>query len=141
MPNKRSRRKKTQNFHCPYCSRRLWRTGNKKYYLFYQGISEIKNYLNISRKRAMCLACQNNTYVDRDRWVEEFFCEKHYQLWMVLSRDDKGRISARLASDNDWRRTTGTINPDLPNPSVSQFSYRMSRRAGYPKIKDKTFNL
>ena len=52
MPNKRSKRKKSQQFDCIYCQQRLWRLGSSKHYLFYTEASEIKQRLNISRKNA-----------------------------------------------------------------------------------------
>ncbi len=129
MPNKRSRRKKVQNFCCTYCERRLWRLGSSKHHLFYREASEIKQHLNIPRKNAIFLAAKG-VYIDHNSWIEEFFCGDHGKMWLLVSKQADGSLAAVLPSHKDWSRTTGTLNPDTPNPSVSEFSYRMSRRTG-----------
>ncbi|WP_254658109.1 hypothetical protein [Pleurocapsa sp. PCC 7327] len=97
--------------------------------MFYQDISELKKNLGITRKKASFLATQNSAYVDRNAWLEEFFCEEHGTIWMRLSRQADGTLAAIPAKRSDWQSTTRTINPEIPNPSVSEFSYHMSRRA------------
>ncbi|AFY76788.1 hypothetical protein Ple7327_1401 [Pleurocapsa sp. PCC 7327] len=129
MSNKRKKRSQIQKFYCPCCQQRLWRLGGQKYYLFYQDISELKKNLGITRKKASFLATQNSAYVDRNAWLEEFFCEEHGTIWMRLSRQADGTLAAIPAKRSDWQSTTRTINPEIPNPSVSEFSYHMSRRA------------
>ena len=135
MPNKRSKRNKTQQFSCPYCDRRLWRQGSQKHYLFYQETSEIKERLHISRKNASFLAANSKGYVDTHSWIEEFFCEKHGRIWMRLHKNSEGKLAAALAKGQDWKRTTHTFNPETPNPSVSEYSYRMSRGSYYGEVK------
>lgn len=135
MPGKRSNRKNVQHFCCPYCDRRLWRLGSPKHFIFYSQASEIQQHTNISRKNAAFLA-NKGTYVDKNAWIEEFFCGEHGKLWLKLSRNNDG-ISASLAATKDWQQTTRTINPDHPNPSVSEFTYRMSHQRG----KKLTYNL
>ena len=131
MPNKRSRKRK-QQFYCPYCQTRLWRAGSPKHYLYYQEVSEIQKNLNLSRKKASFLINQNNTYLDKSSWIEDFCCEQHGKIWLKISRKVDRPMEISLASEDDWKNTTGTINPNIPNPSVSEFTYSMSRR---PKIK------
>lgn len=129
MPGKRSNRKKVQNFCCPYCDRRLWRLGSPKHFLFYTEASEIQQHVNMTRKSALLLA-NRGAYIDTNSWVEEFFCGEHGKLWMKLTKNDRGQITSSLATSKDWQQTTRTINPDMPNPSVSEFTYRMSRQTG-----------
>lgn len=133
MPGKRSQRKKVQHFCCPYCDRRLWRLGSPKHFVFYSTATEIKQNVNMSHKSAAFLA-NRGTYVDSNSWIEEFFCGDHGKLWMKLNKNDEGMLVARLATSNDWQQTTRTIHPDMPNPSVSEFSYRMSRQAGKKQL-------
>ncbi len=132
MPNKRSRKHKKQKFYCPYCQERLWRAGSPKHYIYYQEISEIQKNLNISRKKASILKNQNTVYLDRNSWIEDFFCEQHGKMWLKISCKVDRPMEVSLASKDDWKNTTGTINPNLPNPSVSEFSYYMSRK---PRIR------
>jgi hypothetical protein len=134
MPNKRSRRSQKQKFHCPWCQHQLWRLGNPKHYLFYQGISEIKKQFNLSKKNAGFLAAQDFVQVDRRTWLEEFFCKEHGKLWMRLTSRPDGIVVATLAKETDWKRSTRTIDPDCPNPSVSEYSYKMSRRTKAKQI-------
>lgn len=129
MPGKRSKRKNVQHFNCPYCDRRLWRLGSPKHFLFYLEASEIQQNVNISRKSAVFLAAQG-AYVDGNSWIEEFFCGDDGKLWMKVNRKTGGTLVATLATSKDWQQTTRTILPDTPNPSVSEFTYRMSRQAG-----------
>jgi hypothetical protein len=140
MPNKRSNRKKTQKFQCPYCEARLWRLGSQKYYLFYQGASEIQKHLKLSPKKARFLAAQNPVQVDKDTWLEEFLCQEHGKIWMRLAKKDDQTLASHLADSGDWRRTTKTVHPEIPNPSVSEYSYRLSRRANYTNLNLKYSN-
>jgi hypothetical protein len=140
MPNKRSKRKQTQEFYCPYCSSRLWRNG-LKHNIYYESSDELRQDFKISRKNALLLFNQNKTYLKNNCWLENFFCEKHDQIWLLVSKDSDGNLVTRLADKQDWHHTTKTINPDLPNPSVSEFSYRQSRRAGIHNLRDKSYNI
>ena len=129
MPGKRSKHKNIQRFYCPYCECRLWRLGSPKHYLFYLGASEIKKNVDMSRQSAELLASKG-AYVNSNAWIEEFFCGEHGKLWMKVTRKAGSIIVATLATREDWPQTTGTILPNTPNPSVSEFSYRMSRQTG-----------
>lgn len=129
MPGKRSNRKNIQRFYCPHCDRRLWRQGSPKHFLFYLEASEIHQNVDVSRKNAVFLAAKG-AYVDNNSWIEEFFCAEHGRLWMKVTKKNGSKLIATLASSNDWKQTTRTIQPDTPNPSVGEFSYRMSRQSG-----------
>lgn len=129
MPGKRSKRKNVQRFYCPYCERRLWRLGSPKHFLFYLEAAEIHQNVNISRKNAVFLAAKG-AYVDSNSWIEEFLCTGDGKLWLKVNRKSCGTLVTALATAKDWKQTTHTILPNTPNPSVSEFSYRMSRQAG-----------
>ena len=111
----------------------MWRIGHPKYFLFFQGISEIKKAFNLSRKKASFLAAQESALVDRNTWLEEFLCPEHGKVWMRVSKSVDGFLTVFPATDKDWKRTTRTINPNFPNPSVSEYSYRHSRRSSCKK--------
>ncbi|WP_036477612.1 hypothetical protein [Myxosarcina sp. GI1] len=126
MPNKRSKRKKTEKFFCPYCEDRLWRLGSSKYYLFYENAREIRQQMGISAKKATFLASHHTTYLDTTKWIESFCCSAHGMLWLlIISQKDVWQY--RLAMEKDWLQTSKTVDPRRPNPSVSEFSLRMSR--------------
>ena len=132
MPGKRSRKGTKQIFNCPYCHTKLWRMGSPKHYIYYQEISEVQKKLNISRKKASLLIAQDNTYLDRSSWIEDFCCEQHGSMWLKIYHKIDSSMKISIATAEDWKQSTGTINPNFPNPSVSEFSYSMSRK---PRIK------
>lgn len=126
MANKRRKRAAILNLPCPHCDRRLWRLGSQKHFLFYQGAAEITQFLGMTRKKATLLATQG-IYVDRQSWLEEFMCGEDGRMWLLL-QSIEGQVTSKLAQDRDWKRTAGTIDPTVPNASVSEFTYRMSRQ-------------
>jgi hypothetical protein len=128
MPNKRSGRK-TKKYFCPVCEQRLWRLGTTKYHLFYRNAAEIKQNTGISSTKAKLLAVKNKTYLDTKKWIEGFFCPTHGNLWLLISLQEK-EYKYRLATEKDWLQTDKTIDTRIPNPSVSEFTLRMSRKPG-----------
>lgn len=133
MANKRSSRKQVQKFYCPSCEARLWRIGSSKYTLFCQGISEIQEGFHLNRKGASLLAAQESSPVNRNTWLEEFLCSQHGKMWLRVTKSPEGLLFTSEAKDRDWKRTTRTFDPNLPNPSVSEYSFRHSRRNGSKK--------
>lgn len=134
MSNKRSSRKNIQHFFCPFCNEdktRLWRLGSPKHYVFYRNAQEIKQNLQLPAKKAAFLAQQNSTVLNPNIWLEEFFCPIHGKIWLYLTRQNKPELDYRLAKKEDWQQTTKTYDPTNPHPSVSEFSYRMSRKSYY----------
>jgi hypothetical protein len=125
MANRRSRRNK-QYFFCPYCQKRLWRNGSPKYYLYYAGKTEIQKGFGLSAKNATFLVNQSFTQLDQGVWLEEFFCEKDGRIWFHISRKED-KLNSRLATAEDWNRSTKTINPDGSNGTVSEFTNKISR--------------
>ena len=110
----------------------MWRIGSPKHYLYYQETSEVQKQLNIPRKKAGLLIAEHKTYLDRNVWIEDFVCEQHGKMWLKIHRKTDRSFGVSLASEVDWRKTTGTIDPNRSNPSVSEFSCSMSRR---PRFK------
>lgn len=130
MPNKRKKRQQIQDFSCPVCQQRLWRIGSPKYYMYYQGKTEIQENLRITSKKASFIAAHYPVYVDSNTWLEEFFCDVDLKIWMRMFKLENGQLKAQLAKEKDWERTVRTPDPDFPNSTVSEFTYRMSRRTG-----------
>lgn len=128
MPGKRSNRKNVPRFHCPQCNSRLWRLGSPKHFLFYTGALEIQQHVSMPRQSAVLLAAKG-VYVDRNCWIEEFMCGEHSKLWIKITKKADGSLITSLATSRDWQRTTRTIEPETPNPSVGEYTYRMSRQA------------
>jgi hypothetical protein len=129
MSNKRSNRSKTPKFYCPYCDRRLWREGTGKHSLFFQGANEIQQQFGLTKKKASLLVGQSFVQVDRSTWLEEFFCQVDGKMWLKVSKDLDGTITTQVADQKHWKQSTNTIDPNKPNPSVSEFTYRMSRKS------------
>lgn len=86
MPNKRRRRNNTVKFYCPYCQERLWRKGGRKYYLFDYDATEVEKHLNASFEKAQFIASRDSYYVDQKTWIEEFYCQEHNTIWLLLSK-------------------------------------------------------
>ena len=126
MPNKRSGRK-TKKYFCPFCEQRLWRLGTSKHHLFYKDVTETKRNTGISSAKARLLLLQNSIYLDTKKWIEGFFCSNHGTLWLLISLQEKD-CDYRLATEKDWLQTNKTIDPRMSNPSVSEFTLRMSRK-------------
>ncbi|BFM39399.1 hypothetical protein [Synechocystis sp. LKSZ1] len=129
MPGKRSRYHQVHKFYCPRCSRRLWRNGSTKHYLYCEGVQEIQEQFQLSRKNANFLAQQSSVQLIRSAWLEEFFCAVDGKIWLLLTKAEDGTITSTPAQEQHWQRSTHTIDPNKPNPSVSEFSYRMSRKS------------
>ena len=128
MSNKRSRRKKTVHFHCPSCQQRLWRSGSIKHYIYYKDANQIKANTGITQKKAKFLINKNSTYLDNKKWIESFFCPEHGVFWLLVKKTENG-YDYRLAEEKDWLQTNKTLDPRLSNPSVSEFTLRMSRKS------------
>jgi hypothetical protein len=130
MSNKRSKRKTIKQFFCPFCDdciTRLWRLGSPKHHIFYQNAQQIRQNFQLSAKKAAFLANQNSTHLDPNTWLEEFFCPTHGKMWLHLSRQNQQELVYRPSKREDWRQTNKTYDPTNPHPSVSEFSYRISR--------------
>lgn len=88
MSRPRKEKKTTEKFHCPFCQQRLWRLGSPKYYLLSQ--SRAESQCSCPSKLS---ASQTIVNVNPDCWLEEFFCEEHGNLWMLLSKTSDGRLA------------------------------------------------
>lgn len=86
MPN-RSKRKRKKIFFCPYCNRRLWRLGGQKH------------QISILCKHANLLAAEDkklddNSWFEGLAWTEEFICEQHGKVRMLVTRKADGTLAA-----------------------------------------------
>lgn len=129
MPNKRKKKNQTLKIYCPYCDQRLWRMGTGKHNLYFQGVTEIQQQFGLTRKKASLLVGQNSVQVDQSSWLEEFFCNFHGKMWIHLLKQTDGNILINIANEHHWKRSSNTIDPNLPNPSVSEFTYKMSYKS------------
>jgi hypothetical protein len=105
--------------------------GSKKNYLYYNNKHEIRKYTGLSAKKAALLANQSSTYLDKNCWLEEFFCVEHGKMWLKIIRQDNSKLISEIAKREDWQKTGVTIDPDCVHPSVSEYSYKMSRTTYY----------
>ncbi|MBW4698998.1 MAG: hypothetical protein KME03_14075 [Aphanocapsa lilacina HA4352-LM1] len=129
MARKRNRSLNRVEVDCPSCGERLWRGCGQKHHLFSSSAEQTRELTGITRKKAVLLHTDTTTWVDRSRWIEAFFCPDHGQVWIICTRGDDGQVTGEVAPSRLWLQTTGTIDPSKPNPSVSEFTYRMSRRS------------
>jgi hypothetical protein len=138
MTERRNRRRKRVTANCPECDQRLWRLNSERHYLFASGARQMQELSGLTRKKAILFNSQTPTFVDRRQWLEEFFCRDHGHQWLLLKQDEEGFVSATIPDANVWNQTTGTIDPRKPNPSVSEFTFRASRRAS-PNLVQRFF--
>ncbi len=122
-----NRKKKRVIVNCCYCGRRLWRCQSDRHYLFAQGAQQLQDALGLSRKNALLYAAQKPTWVDRSRWMEQFFCPEHGHVWLLVNRAEDGETTATYPPREVWAQTTGTFDPDHPNPTVGEYTRRMSQ--------------
>jgi hypothetical protein len=126
MPGKRSKRNNIARFTCPNCENCLWRIGSEKHYIVCSDPSDFAHYLDLSR-RQVAIAMAQGGWNERRVWIEEFFCGDHGKMWLLIRNLQCGKAVAKAATEYDWKRSTGTQHPDSFNPSVSEFTQRMSR--------------
>ncbi|MBD2103397.1 hypothetical protein [Leptolyngbya sp. FACHB-261] len=122
-----NRRKKRVLVNCCHCGSRLWRCQSDRHHLFVAGVEQMQQKLGLSRKNALLYAAQNSAWVDRSRWMEQFFCPEHGHVWLLVSRDENGTTTATYPPRDVWAQTTGTFDPDHPNPTVGEYTRRMSQ--------------
>jgi len=132
MPRKRNRSLNRLEVPCPHCGIRLWRGCGQKHYIFSSSVEQTRELMGTTRKKAVLLHTVTPTWVDRNRWIEPFFCSADGQIWMVCIRQPEGHVICEPAPSELWRQTTGTVDPNKPNPSVGEFTYRGSRGALLP---------
>jgi hypothetical protein len=126
MPGKRSKRRDTGRFTCPDCETRLWRIGSEKHQIYCSEASDFVHYIGLTRRQAVIEMAQG-CRTGRRSWIEEFFCGKHGKMWLLVRNLECGKIITTAATVHDWKRANGTQNPDCSNPSVGEFTQRMSR--------------
>ena len=106
MPNKRSKRKQTQYFFCLDCHRRLWRLGSQKHQV------DVCKHTNL-------LAAGSKDYSKNNgskglAWTEEFVCEKHGRVQMLVTKQNNGILSAVPAKNRDHHLTTPRESQKAP---------------------------
>lgn len=81
----------------------------------------------MSAKKAKLYLAKCKTYLDTKTWVEKLYCEHHGDIWLTISERD-GKHQYRSTNPRDWQQTVRTIDPSRSNPSVSDYTMRMSRK-------------
>lgn len=105
MSSRGSRQQKTQRFNCPHCGERLWRVDGQKHYLVHTGAAENQENLDSSTTTANDVG-SSGSFLDKNTWIEEFFCGEHGQIWLLVQRHKDGSLNSALAESPDWRKAT-----------------------------------
>ncbi|AGY56696.1 hypothetical protein [Gloeobacter kilaueensis] len=127
MPGKRSHYKRRFAPQCPDCELQVYRLNSTRHSIYIEGAEAIARALSIPYKRALLIASQG-PIVDRNQWLEEFYCPMHGRVWLQVVRErSSGQIRAQLPDAALWKRSIGTLDPNHPNPSVSEFTLSNSR--------------
>jgi hypothetical protein len=127
MTRTRNRSANRLEIPCPECAQRLWRGCGQKHFIFASNVEQTRALTKTTRKKAILLHSQVDTWVDRSHWIEAFFCSDHGQIWIACVRQADGQVVGEIAPAKLWQQTTGTLDPTKPNPSVSEFTHRSSR--------------
>ncbi|MEM8720364.1 MAG: hypothetical protein AAGE84_13845 [Cyanobacteria bacterium P01_G01_bin.39] len=96
--------------------------------MFYKNAEEIKDNTGMSIKKAKLLLLQDSTYLDTKKWIEAFCCPNHGMMWLLISIEENS-YKYRLAREEDWSKADKTLEPRVSNPSVSEYTLRVSRKA------------
>ena len=137
MPNKRSKRNQAQRFFCPYCDQRLWRLGGHKHqdnvldkhtklsadgggYVNLRGRSGHPQQLE---KRSLSWGNSPKQQLnqgsvpghgDELAWSEEFVCEQHGKMQMLVTRKADQTLSAVPTKNRDRHRTPSIETLNAP---------------------------
>ena len=114
-------------------------TGNgKKYFLHLLSADELHSR-GIPSTKAKLIINAYPVLVLSNEWLEELFCPLCGQnSWFHVIRNDRVRHSVRIAPRELWMQVAH-VDPCIPNPSVSEFTRRSSKRASYKRSDGKRY--
>jgi hypothetical protein len=97
-------------------------------YLIHLLSAEELRQRGMSVKKAQLVIQAHPVLVLPNEWLEELFCSGcGTSHWCHVVRQDPNTYTVRWAPRELWQQVAH-VNPLMPNPSVSQFSYRASRQ-------------
>jgi hypothetical protein len=124
---RRNSRSKSRELFCPaHSEQRI--SGNGRKYFLHLVDAETLRQRGMSDKRARLVIQAYPVLVLSNEWLEELFClQCGSSRWCHVVRHDRVVHTVRWAPRELWEQVAH-VDPCVPNPSVSEFSRRSSRR-------------
>ena len=124
---RRNSRSKSRELFCPaHSEQRI--SGNGRKYFLHLVDAETLRQRGMSDKRARLVIQAYPVLVLSNEWLEELFClQCGSSRWCHVVRHDRVEHSVSWAPRDLWQQVAH-VDPCVPNPSVSEFSRRSSRR-------------
>ena len=124
---RRNSRSKSRELFCPaHSEQRI--SGNGRKYFLHLVDAETLRQRGMSDKRARLVIQAYPVLVLSNEWLEELFClQCGSSRWCHVVRHDRVAHTVRWAPRELWEQVAH-VDPCVPNPSVSEFSRRSSRR-------------
>ena len=130
-PSRRNRRPQKRQLLCPaHPEQRI--TGNgKKYFLHLLNPEELKAR-GMAHKTAQLVIQAYPVLVLSNEWLEELFCPQcGSSRWCHVIQHNRVEHTVRWAPRDLWQQVAH-VDPNYPNPTVSEFTRRSARR---PSLK------
>ena len=132
------RRPKSRQLFCPAHPGEPISGNGRKYFLHLLRPEELRAR-GMSDKKAKLVIQAYPVLVLSNEWLEELFCAQCGTThWCHVVRHDRVEHSVRWAPRELWLQVAH-VDPLVPNPSVSQYTRRASRRADGRRMDGKRF--
>jgi hypothetical protein len=108
---------------------------SQKHYLFADTPEQL-NVRGVSKLTSKLLLNASTTVALSGEWLEGFWCEQCQEVsWYHVHKNEGGRYKVSIAPQPLWQKASGVIDPK-GNPSVGEFTRRMSRLTTYQGVKE-----
>lgn len=123
------KRSKRRAIYCPLHGCYL-DSASQKYKIFADQAGQLQQR-GMSRRNALMLVANRTAVSLEGEWLEAFWCEQCQQIkWYHVRKCDERSYEISLAPQELWQQATGVISSQ-GNPSVSEFTRRISRDVTY----------
>ncbi len=130
--HKRNRKRpaKGRKIKCPECLTLMERV-SQKHHLHATTIEQLKEQ-GFARRNASLILLQQTAVSLASTWLEAFWCNGCQDSnWYHVTKVDKD-YHLVLAELKNWKQSNGTLDPDHPNASVSQFTLKHAKGTKQP---------
>ena len=135
---RRNRRTQGRELFCPKHPEQKIEGNGKKYFLHLLTRQELRAR-GMPDKKAKLVLDAYPVLVLSNEWLEELFCPQcGTSSWCHVVRHDRIKHSVKWAPRDLWMQVAH-VDPLMPNPSVSEFTRRASRRLSQKRIDGKQF--
>ncbi len=122
-----NRRVKSRQLFCPKHPEVRIEGNGQKYFLHLLTPEQLRER-GLSYKKSQLVIKAYPVFVLSNEWLEELFCPKcGTSSWFHIIRHDRVKHSVTFAPKELWMQVAH-VDPVVPNPSVSEFTRKSSRR-------------